>query len=75
MAALCAEVVSTAALYSLEANEILALDRGVVTGLLRALGNRSRRVVKAACHAIMDLSISPVGGEQLRKAFAVDRLL
>ncbi|RRT43033.1 hypothetical protein B296_00056703 [Ensete ventricosum] len=75
VAALGAEVVGAAALYSLEANEMMASDEGVVKGLVRALGSKSRRIVKAALHAVMDLSTSPVGREQLWKASAVERLL
>ncbi|WOL06478.1 hypothetical protein Cni_G15212 [Canna indica] len=75
VAALGAEVIGAAALYSLEANEMLALDRGVIKGLILALGRKSRRVVKAACNAVMDLSTSPIGREQLRKTSTVERLL
>ncbi|CAL9176948.1 unnamed protein product [Musa hybrid cultivar] len=75
VAALGAEVVGAASLYSLEANEMMASDEGVVKGLVRALGSKSRRIVKAALRAVMDLSTSPVGREQLWKASAVERLL
>ncbi|XP_072979010.1 uncharacterized protein [Typha angustifolia] len=75
VAALTAEVVGATVLHSLEANAMIASDGGVVKGLVWALGSRSRRVAKAACNAVMDLSTSPIGRERLREASAVDKLL
>ncbi|XP_026663693.2 uncharacterized protein LOC103715626 [Phoenix dactylifera] len=75
VAALSAEVVSAAALWSLEANTMMASDDGVIKCLVWALGSRSRRVAEAVCNAIMDLSSSPIGRERLRDSFAIERLL
>lgn len=75
MARLSADVVRSAALYSIEMNKVLALNGGIVKGLVLALGNGSRRVAKTVCNAVLDLSISQVGREQLRKALSMERLL
>ncbi|XP_010927052.2 uncharacterized protein [Elaeis guineensis] len=75
VAALSAEVVGAAALWSLEANTMIASDDEVIKCLVWALGSRSRRVAEAVCNAIMDLSSSPIGRERLRHSFAIERLL
>ncbi|GJN26163.1 hypothetical protein PR202_gb14073 [Eleusine coracana subsp. coracana] len=65
VAALSCEVLGAAALQSMEAGETLASDSGIANGLARALGSRSRRVVEAACNAVMDLLASSGGREHL----------
>lgn len=75
MSALSAEVVSAAALCSLEANMVVASDVAVVEGLVRALGSRSRKLAEAACRAVMDLSTSSIGRDRLRDSAAVEKLL
>ncbi|KAM0939298.1 putative [histone H3]-dimethyl-L-lysine(36) demethylase [Dioscorea sansibarensis] len=73
---LSAKVVSAVALHSLEANEMIASDEEVVKCLVHgALGSQTKRVVMAACNAVMDLSTSLVGRSQLRESNAIGRLL
>ncbi|KAG6493380.1 uncharacterized protein LOC122002003 isoform X1 [Zingiber officinale] len=72
---LSADVVRSAALYSIEMNEVLALNGEIAKGLVLALGNGRRQVAKTVCNAILDLSISQAGREQLCKALSVERLL
>jgi bifunctional lysine-specific demethylase and histidyl-hydroxylase MINA len=75
VAALSCEVLGAAALKSMEAGETLASDSGITNGLARALRSRSRRVVEAACNAVMDLSASSVGRERLSGSPVLLRIL
>jgi hypothetical protein len=75
IAALSCEVLGAAALKSMEAGETLASDSGITNGLARALRSRSRRVVEAACNAVMDLSASSVGRERLAGSLVLLRIL
>ncbi|KAL0919889.1 hypothetical protein M5K25_012014 [Dendrobium thyrsiflorum] len=76
LAVLSAQLVGAASLFSLEANLIIVLDKDIVNGLLRALVSRSRRVVVAACNAVLDLSASSIGRETLRRKFnVIEKLL
>lgn len=69
------EIVGAAALLSIEANEIIASETGIVRGLINLLKCSTQRVSLAACNAILDLSTTSFGRQQLLQLSAVEKLM
>jgi len=67
-----AEIVGLASLVSLEMNELVALDEGIVKGLILMLGSGKRKVSVAACNAVLDLSSTLIGRRSLLEFSALE---
>ncbi|KAG6741049.1 hypothetical protein NC652_040213 [Populus alba x Populus x berolinensis] len=67
-----AEIVGLASLVSLEMNELVALDEGMVKGLIFMLGSGKRKVSVAACNALLDLSSTLIGRRSLLEFSALE---
>ncbi|KAJ6857594.1 hypothetical protein NC651_039114 [Populus alba x Populus x berolinensis] len=67
-----AEIVGLASLVSLEMNELVALDEGIVKGLILMLGSGKRKVSVAACNALLDLSSTLIGRRSLLEFSALE---
>ncbi|KAM4097871.1 hypothetical protein ACJW30_07G034800 [Castanea mollissima] len=71
-----AEIVGALSLYSLELNEQVGLDGEIVKSLVLALGNwKKRRVLMAACNAVLDMAATPVARQCLLRFFALENLM
>ncbi|KAK8966021.1 hypothetical protein KSP40_PGU012385 [Platanthera guangdongensis] len=75
LAAITAELIGAASLYSLDANLTIVSDEAIVNGLITALMSRIRRVAVAACNTLLDLSVSSIGREKLREFSVIEKLL
>ncbi|KAK8951519.1 hypothetical protein KSP39_PZI003493 [Platanthera zijinensis] len=75
LAAITAELIGAASLYSLDANFTIVSDEAIVNGLITALVSRIRRVAVAACNTLLDLSVSSIGREKLREFSVIEKLL
>ncbi|KAJ6758955.1 RIBOSOMAL OXYGENASE 1 [Salix koriyanagi] len=67
-----AEIVGLASLVSLDMNELVALDEGIVKGLILMLGSEKRKVSVAACNALLDLSSTLIGRRSLLEFSALE---
>ncbi|CAK7345588.1 unnamed protein product [Dovyalis caffra] len=70
-----AEIVGLASLVSLEMNELVALDEGMVKGVILMLGSGKRKLSVAACNALLDLSTTLIGRQKLLEFLALERLM
>nr|POE69500.1 bifunctional lysine-specific demethylase and histidyl-hydroxylase mina [Quercus suber] len=71
-----AEIVGALSLYSLELNEQVGLDGEIVKSLVLALGSwKKRRVLMAACNAVLDMATTPVARQCLLRFFALESLM
>lgn len=64
-----------ASLFSLEMNEEIALDGNIVKGLVSALASSKRRVLIAACNAVLDMSTTSVARQSLLGFSALESLM
>lgn len=69
------EIVGAVSLFSVEMNELIALDDEIVKGLINTVGSSTRSVSMAACNAILDLVTTSVGRCRLLEFSAVDKLM
>ncbi|KAJ1433417.1 JmjC domain [Sesbania bispinosa] len=70
-----ADIIGAASLVSLEVNEEIATDSETVNGLISLLENPKRKVLLSACNAILDLSTTTFGQQQLLKFSVLDKLM
>ncbi|PQQ12936.1 uncharacterized protein Pyn_35341 [Prunus yedoensis var. nudiflora] len=75
IASRAAEMVGSAALESLDMNQRISSDAGIINGLLAALGSSKTRLPVAACHALLDLCTTSVGRRRFAHSSALPRLL
>lgn len=71
-----AELVGAASLISIEMNEMIALEDGIIIGLVNLLlGSPRRDVFIAAYNAILDLSTTSIGRQRLLDFSALEKLM
>ncbi|KAL3535450.1 hypothetical protein ACH5RR_003911 [Cinchona calisaya] len=70
-----AELVGVASLISIEINEVIALEDGIILGLINLLGSSRRSASVAACNAILDLSTTSIGRGRLLEFSALEKLM
>lgn len=70
-----ARIVGALSLISLEMNEQIALDGGIVKGLVSALASSKRSVFVAVCNAVLDMSTTSVARERLLAFSALETLM
>lgn len=70
-----AELVGAASLISIEMNEMIAVDVGIIIGLINMLGSSGRNVFIAACNATLDLSTTSIGRQRLLEFLALEKLM
>lgn len=68
------EIVGAAALLSIEMNETIASESGIVRGLINLLKCSTKKVSLAACNGILDLSTTSFGRKQLLQFSAIEKL-
>ncbi|ERN07414.1 hypothetical protein AMTR_s00019p00245720 [Amborella trichopoda] len=69
------EIVGAVSLWSLEANIKLVSDEEIVNAMVSMLESNKRRVVMAACNAVMDLATTTIGSESLCKSSSIEKIL
>ncbi|XP_061361743.1 uncharacterized protein LOC133305516 [Gastrolobium bilobum] len=70
-----ADIIGAASLVSLDMNEEIASDSETVKGLISLLNNPNRKVMFSACNAVLDLSTTTFGQQQLLKFSALEKLM
>ncbi|KAH7544741.1 hypothetical protein FEM48_Zijuj01G0018400 [Ziziphus jujuba var. spinosa] len=70
-----AEIVGAASLLSLEMNQRIAMDGETVKALVSALVHPKRRVILAACNAVLDLCTTSIGRHCLLDFSALEALI
>ncbi|KAF5748651.1 hypothetical protein HS088_TW04G00609 [Tripterygium wilfordii] len=70
-----AGIVGAASLHSIEMNEQIALDGEIVKGLVSVLSSSDREAVLGACNAVLDMSTTSIGRQQLLEFFALEALM
>ncbi|KAF4393896.1 hypothetical protein F8388_018387 [Cannabis sativa] len=70
-----ADIVGSASLLSLEMNEEIASDSETVKALVSALGSPKRRVLIAACNAVLDVGTTCIGRKRLLHFCALEALI
>ncbi|KAJ7955871.1 Lysine-specific demethylase NO66 [Quillaja saponaria] len=70
-----AEIISSVSLASFEMNKEIASDSEIVKGLILLLGSSKKRVLMSACNAVLDLSTTTFGRQQLLDFSALEKLM
>ncbi|XP_057981573.1 uncharacterized protein LOC131166939 isoform X2 [Malania oleifera] len=70
-----AKIIGAASLLSFEMNEQIASDGEIIRGLVSALASSNRRILRAACSAVLDLSATSIGRQALLEFSAVENLM
>ncbi|XP_059637411.1 uncharacterized protein LOC132279449 [Cornus florida] len=71
----CAEIIGAASISSFEMNDQIASDGETVKGLVYALESSKRNVLLAVCNAILDLSTTSIGRQNLLEFSAMESLI
>lgn len=69
------EIVGAAALLSIDMNQMIASETGTVRGLINLLVSPMEGVTVAACNAVLDLSTTSFGRQQLLRLSATEKLM
>ncbi|XP_054792588.1 uncharacterized protein LOC129320220 isoform X2 [Prosopis cineraria] len=70
-----AEIVGAASLASFVVNNEIASDCETLKGLISLLTSSKRKVMSSACNAVLDLSTTTFGQQQLLKFSALEKLM
>lgn len=70
-----AVIIGVASLESIEMNEMIAQDDGIIRALLYSLSTSTGNVLRDVCNAILDLSTTSLGRLRLLQFSAIEKLM